>query len=129
VKLVHTIPITAPQMPGPVPWVACRDLGLANATDGRMQARVIKVKTGMTQPTGWHCHVCDAVFTYVLKGRVEGEFADGAKLRAEAGVSVFIPGGVIHQEARTSGDFEILEISVPAYTGTVPSEPSAPPTR
>ena len=60
---------------------------------------------------------------YVLNGWVEGEFADGTKIHAEAGASVFIPGGVVHQEVRTSDDFEILEISVPAAMGTVPCEP------
>jgi hypothetical protein len=42
-----------------------------------MQARVIKVKTGMAQPTGWHYHVCDAVFISVLNGWVEGESPTG----------------------------------------------------
>ncbi len=79
----------------------------------------------MTQPTGWHYHVCEGQFVYTLKGWVELEFEDGTNCRLEAGDSVFIPGGMLHQENRTSDDLEILEVSVPADMGTVAVDPPA----
>ena len=101
------------------------DLGVTKATDGWMRAQVTSALTGMTQPTGWHYHVCEGQFVYTLKGWVELEFEDGTNCRLEAGDSVFIPGGMLHQENRTSDDLEILEVSVPADMGTVAVDPPA----
>jgi uncharacterized cupin superfamily protein len=100
-----------------------RDLGVTKASDGWMRAQVTSAITGMTQPTGWHYHVCEGQFVYTLKGWVELEFEDGTNCRLEAGDSVFIPGGLRHNELRTSDNLEILEVSVPADMGTVPVDP------
>ena len=64
-----------------------RDLGVTKATDGWMRAQVTSAVTGMTQPTGWHYHVCEGQFVYTLKGWVELEFEDGTNCRLEAGDS------------------------------------------
>jgi uncharacterized cupin superfamily protein len=100
-----------------------RDLGVTKASDGWMRAQLMSAVTGMTQPTGWHYHVCEGQFVYTLKGFVELEFEDGTSCRLEAGDSCFIPGGMRHNEIRTSDDIEILEICLPANMGTVPCEP------
>jgi mannose-6-phosphate isomerase-like protein (cupin superfamily) len=102
-----------------------RDLGVEKASDGWMRAQVMSAITGMTQPTGWHYHVCDGQFVYALKGFVELEFEDGTSCRLEAGDSCFIPGGMKHNELRTSDDVEILEVCLPANMGTVPCDPPA----
>jgi len=102
-----------------------RDLGAKDASGGKMRAQLTKAKTGMTQPTGWHYHVCEDQFVYVLNGWVELEFEGGELLRCEAGDSVYIPGGLKHNELRTSDDLEILEVSLPGEIGTVPVEPPA----
>jgi quercetin dioxygenase-like cupin family protein len=102
-----------------------RDLGVTKATEGWMRAQVTSAVTGMTQPTGWHYHVCEGQFVYTLKGWVELEFENGTNCRLEAGDSVFIPGGMLHQENCTSDDLEILEVSVPADMGTVAVDPPA----
>ena len=102
-----------------------RDLGVTKASNGWMRAQVTSAITGMTQPTGWHYHVCEGQFVYTLKGWVELEFEDGTSCRLEAGDSVFIPGGLRHQEISTSNDLEVLEVSVPADMGTVPVDPPA----
>jgi uncharacterized cupin superfamily protein len=99
-----------------------RDLGVQKATDGWMRAQVMSAITGMTQPTGWHYHVCEGQFVYALKGFVELEFEDGTNCRLEAGDSCFIPGGMKHNELRTSDDVEIIEICLPANMGTVPCD-------
>jgi mannose-6-phosphate isomerase-like protein (cupin superfamily) len=102
-----------------------RDLGVRDASNRMMRGQVMKAITGMTEPTGWHYHTCDGQFVYALKGWVELEFETGEMMRLEAGDSVFIPGGLPHNELRTSDDVEILEVSVPGELGTVPCDPPA----
>ncbi len=102
-----------------------RDLGVAEATGGAMRAQVMEALTGMTEPTGWHVHHCQAQFVYVLKGWVDLEFEDGTRTRLEAGDSVMIPGEMRHNEFGTSDDVEILELSVPGPMGTTPCDPPA----
>ena len=89
------------------------------ASDGKMRAQTMKAITGMTEPTGWHYHTCEGQFVYALKGWVDLEFEDGTQLRVKAGESLFIPGGMRHNETATSNDLQLLEISVPADMGTV----------
>jgi uncharacterized cupin superfamily protein len=124
-KLAVTSAKTPVFMKGRREFFKYRDLGVTKATDGWMRAQVTSAITGMTQPTGWHYHVCEGQFVYTLKGWVELEFEDGTNCRLEAGDSVFIPGGMLHQEIRTSDDLEILEVSLPADMGTVPVDPPA----
>jgi uncharacterized protein YjlB len=102
-----------------------RDLCIKDASGGQMRGQVMKAVTGMTQPTGWHYHTCDGQFVYILNGWVELEFETGETLRLERSDSVFIPGGMRHNELRTSNDFEALEISAPGELGTVPCDPPA----
>jgi len=97
-----------------------RDLGVTAASEGWMRAQVMKAVTGMTEPTGWHYHTCESQFVYCLNGWVELEFEGAPTVRMEAGDSMFIPGGCVHNELRTSNDVEILEVSTPGELGTVP---------
>ena len=100
-----------------------RDLAIKEASQGTMRGQVMKSITGMTQPTGWHYHTCDGQFVYLLNGWVELEFETGETLTFEKGDSVFIPGGLKHNELRTSDDFEALEVSIPGELGTVAVDP------
>lgn len=95
-----------------------RDLGVTKASNGRMRAQITSAEAGMTKPTGWHYHLCELQFVYVLDGWLELEFAGNDKVRLEAGDSIFIPGGLPHNETRTSDTFNLLEVSVPAEMGT-----------
>jgi mannose-6-phosphate isomerase-like protein (cupin superfamily) len=123
------VAVTSAKMPefvkGRRDFFKYRDLGVTKATSGWMRAQVTSAITGMTQPTGWHYHVCEGQFVYTLKGWVELEFEDGTHCRLESGDSVFIPGGMRHNELATSDDLEILEVSVPADMGTVPVDKPA----
>jgi len=100
-----------------------RDLGVTEATGRRVRAQVTSARAGMTEPTGWHSHVCDMQFVYVTRGWVDLEFEEEGEVRLGAGDSVMIPGGMRHQEIRTSDDFEFVEVSVPADMGTQPCPP------
>ena len=124
-KLAHASAKKPIMTAGRRDFFAYRDLGLKDASGGQMRGQVMKAITGMTEPTGWHYHTCEGQFVYAMKGWVELEFETGEMIRLEPGDSLFIPGGLRHNEIRTSDDIEILEVSFPGELGTVPCEPPA----
>ena len=95
-----------------------RDVGLAAATGDRFRMLGMRA-TGANEATGWHYHVCDVQFVYVLKGWVELEFEGGRTERLVEGSFASIPGGTLHNEMNLSDDLEVLEICSPADMGTV----------
>jgi len=121
-KLAHATPTTAPLVTGRRSFFKYRDLGVTTASSGKIRAQVTIGADGMTQPTGWHYHVCEGQFVYMLSGWVDLEFAD-RKVRISAGDSIMIPGNTPHNETGTSDTFELLEVSVPAEMGTEPCDP------
>jgi hypothetical protein len=66
--LAHATPQTAPEVAGRREFFRYRDLLVAQATGGRLRAQVMSASRGMSEPTGWHYHVCEAQFVYGLKG-------------------------------------------------------------
>ena len=122
-KVVLSGKRTAKILPGRRPFFNYRDLGVTEGTEGKMRVQITTATSAMPQPTGWHYHTCETQFVYMLKGWADLEFEDGRAVRLEAGDSVMIPGGARHQEVRSSDDFELLEVSVPADMGTVPCDP------
>ena len=122
-KLAYANAVTAPLVAGRRAFFKYRDLGVTAASSGRMRAQVMSASEGMTKPTGWHYHVCDGQFVYALQGWVDLQFEDGQTIRLQAGESLYIPGGLRHNEMATSDILEILEVSVPADMGTVPCDP------
>ena len=123
--LAYTTPETAKIQKGRREFFAYHDLGVTDATNGRMRAQVMKATQGLSKPTGWHYHVCEQQFIYMLKGWVDLVFEDGRQIRLKAGDSMMIPGGLRHNEIGTSEEMDILEVSVPAELGTVPCDPPA----
>ena len=99
-----------------------RDTGLADATDGDYRAQVMRA-TDVMETTGWHYHVCDLQFVYVLKGWVDLEFEGGRRERLSEGGTMAIPSGMVHNEIAVSSDFEALEVVAPAEMDTVPVDP------
>ena len=120
--LAHATPETAPVVKGRREFFRYQDLMVAKATGGRMRAQLMSASRGMSEPAGWHYHVCEAQFVYALKGWVDLEFEDGRRIRLQAGESLLIPGGLRHNETATSEEFELLEVSVPGEMGTVPCD-------
>lgn len=109
-------------VPGRRDFFSYRELGVTKASEGRIRAQVTSGTQGLSEPTGWHVHLCEGQFVYMLKGWVDLEFAGGRKERISAGDSLYIPGNVPHNETATSDELELLEISVPADMGTVPCD-------
>ena len=123
--LKHATADNAPLVPGRRSFFKYRDLGVQEASTGVLRAQVMQSIDGMTEPTGWHYHECEGQFVYMLKGWVDLEFETGEKIRVNEGESLYIPGGMRHNETALSDDSEILELSVPADMGTVPCDPPA----
>jgi mannose-6-phosphate isomerase-like protein (cupin superfamily) len=123
-KLAISTAKDAHYVPGRRHFFQYRDLGVTEATGGKMRAQVTSAKSAMDRETGWHYHTCDMQFVYILRGWVDLEFAGGRKARFGAGDSVMIPGGTPHQETATSEDLELVEVSVPAEMGTEVCEPA-----
>ncbi|WCT74528.1 cupin domain-containing protein [Sphingomonas naphthae] len=110
-----------PRMPGRRAWVEYFDYGVTDATHGRMRAQRAMAK-GQTEGTGWHYHICEMQFIYLLGGGVTMQFEDGSVLRLERGDSALIPGGYKHNELDISEDFDVLEVTVPAVIETRPCD-------
>ena len=124
--LAHATAESAPYVPGRRDFLKYRDLLVSGATDGLMRAQIMTATAGMTKPTGWHYHVCEAQFIYCLRGWVDLEFEDGRTIHVKAGESMLIPGGLKHNETGMSDDFELLELSVPADMGTIACDKPGP---
>ena len=118
-RLQKSFVSTTPFAPGRRPFFKYRDLGLEAATGGRMRAYQNSPIVGMTEATGWHYHLCEMQFVYVLKGKLIIEFEDGTVATFTAGDAFFVPGGVRHNEIYVSEDKEALEVSVPGKIETV----------
>ena len=123
-KLAISTAMEAHYVPGRRQFFQYRDLGVTQATGGRMRAQVTSAKSAMDRETGWHYHTCDMQFVYILRGWVDLEFAGGRKARFGPGDSVMIPGRLPHQETATSDDLELIEVSVPAEMGTEACDPA-----
>ena len=112
----------SPVVQGRREFFTYRDLGVADASNGEMRAQVMRAAQGLTEPTGWHYHECEGQFVYAIKGWVDLEFETGEKIRLEPGQSLYIPGGLRHNETATSTDIEILEVCIPSDMGPVPCD-------
>ena len=113
----------ATYVPGRREWMKYRELGVSKGSNGRIRAQVTSASKALSEPTGWHTHLCEGQFVYMLTGWIDLEFAGNRVERLEAGDSVYIPGNTPHNEIATSDSFELVEISVPADMGTKPCAP------
>ena len=95
-----------------------RDLGIKQATDGRVVAHVIRAAGGSEFSSQPHLHDTQFQFVYVLKGWIEFEYEGQGVVRLEAGSSVYQPPRIRHRELGHSPDLELLEIVMPGDFGT-----------
>ena len=103
------------------PYSSYRDLGIAPATGGMVQAHVIR----MTKPfmPGEvdipHYHDVDFQMVYVLKGWFQSEFEGEGLHTFQAGSCWIQPPKIKHTVRGYSDDCELLEIVLPADFETV----------
>lgn len=91
-----------------------RDLGIKDATQGRVVAHVIRAAGGTAFSSQPHLHRTEFQLVYVLKGWIEFEYEGQGAVRLEAGSCVHQPPGIRHRELGHSDDLELLEVVLPA---------------
>lgn len=91
-----------------------RDLGIKHATQGRVEAHVIRAAAGTEFSSQPHLHQTIFQLVYVLKGWIEFEYEGHGRVRLEAGSCVHQPPGIRHREVGHSEDVEMLEVVLPA---------------
>ena len=96
------------------PFFEYRDLGIFEATDGRVVAHVIRAVPGAGFSSQPHLHRTQFQLVYVLKGWIEFEYEGQGIVRLVAGDSVHQPPGIRHRELGHSDDVELLEVVMPA---------------
>jgi quercetin dioxygenase-like cupin family protein len=102
-------------------FFAYRDLGIVEATKGKVVAHVIKARKGHGPAPAWHVHELDFQIVYVLKGWVKFEYAGVGRVTLRKGSCVHQPPGIRHREIAHSADLEMLEIVGPAKFRTRPA--------
>ena len=100
-----------------------REMGVSDASGGKFRVQVMSAEKGLSEPTGWHYHACEGQFVFMLNGWIDLVFENGDEVRIGEGDSVYIPGGLRHNETATSDTFELIEVSVPADLRTEPCDP------
>ena len=96
-----------------------RDLGIRQATEGRVVAHVIRAAAGEAFSGQPHLHETSFQLVYVLKGWIEFEYEGQGVVRLEAGSCVHQPPGIRHREIGHSPDVEMLEVVMPGSFKTV----------
>lgn len=91
-----------------------RDLGIKEATAGRVDAHVIRAAAGTEFSSQPHLHRTTFQLVYVLKGWIEFEYEGQGRVRLEAGSCVHQPPEIRHREVGHSEDIEMLEVVLPA---------------
>ncbi|MFC3615157.1 cupin domain-containing protein [Lutimaribacter marinistellae] len=101
-----------------------RQLGIAEATQGKFGAHVIRAVPGMESPGAWHSHALDFQMVYVTRGWVVFEYEGQGEHILREGSCVLQPPGIVHREVRHSDDMELIEITSPAEFDTREESPS-----
>ncbi|AHB06879.2 cupin [Pandoraea pnomenusa 3kgm] len=90
-----------------------RDLGIADATGGKVIAHLVRASSAPEAGTGWHIHGADFHIVYMLKGWAKFMYEDKETL-VEAGDCVHQRPGIRHFLFDYSPDMEYLEVVGPA---------------
>ncbi|MFZ0053915.1 MAG: cupin domain-containing protein [Pseudolabrys sp.] len=103
------------------PYSAYRDLGIAGATHGMVQAHVIRMTKPFTaeEVAIPHYHDVEFQMVYVLKGWFSSEFEGQGVHTFYAGSCWIQPPKIKHTVRGYSDDCELLEIVLPADFETV----------
>jgi hypothetical protein len=101
-----------------------RDLGMSKATDGLLQAHVIRLipPCDPAVVSKRHYHDVDVQMIYVLKGWIRSEFEGQGEVTMRQGAAWLQPPRIKHTVLDYSDDCELLEIILPAEFETVELE-------
>jgi quercetin dioxygenase-like cupin family protein len=98
-----------------------RDLGIAEATQGKVIAQLVTANQAPQDGTGWHYHEAEFHIVIMLKGWARFMYEDKETLVA-AGDCVHQRPGIRHFLFDYSKDMEYLEIVSPADFSTIEVE-------
>jgi quercetin dioxygenase-like cupin family protein len=98
-----------------------RDLGIAEATGGKVLAQLVRANLAPEKGTGWHRHEAEFHIVLMLKGWARFMYGDKETLVA-AGDCVHQRPGIVHYLFDYSPDMEYLEVVGPADFSTVDVE-------
>jgi quercetin dioxygenase-like cupin family protein len=90
-----------------------KDLGIEQATAGRVIAQLVKANQAPEKGTGWHRHEADFHIVIMLKGWARFMYGERETLVA-AGDCVHQRPGIVHYLFDYSRDMEYLEVVGPA---------------
>jgi uncharacterized RmlC-like cupin family protein len=98
-----------------------RDLGMSKATNGLLQAHVIRLipPCDPAVVSKRHYHDVHVQMIYVLKGWIRSEFEGQGEVTMRAGAAWLQPPRIKHTVLDYSDDCELLEIILPAEFETV----------
>ena len=100
-----------------------RDLGMVEATQGKVRAHVIRPDGPYEKPGDLHYHNLDFQMVYVLKGWARVDFDGVGEVRFEEGSCMYQEPGIDHRVLEYSDDYTVIEITLPADFETVSLEP------
>ncbi len=100
-----------------------RDLGMAEATGGKLRAHVIRPSGPFEKAGDLHYHVLDFQMVYVLKGWARVYFEGVGEVCFEPGSCMYQEPGIHHRVVEYSDDYTVIEITVPADFETVSIAP------
>ena len=100
-------------------YSAYRDLGIAAATDDRVQAHVIRMIKPFSPEMSRRHHNVEFQLVYCLKGWFSTEFEGHGVQTIKEGSCWIQPPGIRHTVRDWSDDCELLEIILPAKHETI----------
>ena len=104
-----------------------RDLGIAEATRGKVLAQLVVANAAPEKGTGWHYHGAEFHIVLMLKGWAKFMYEDKETL-VSAGDCVHQRPGIVHYLFDYSPDMEYLEVVGPAdFTSVECAGPCAVP--
>ena len=95
-----------------------KDLGIADATNGKVIAQLVRASHAPEKGTGWHRHTAEFHIVVMMKGWARFMYEDKETL-VEAGDVVHQRPGIAHFLFDYSADMEYLEIVGPADFGSI----------
>jgi mannose-6-phosphate isomerase-like protein (cupin superfamily) len=98
-----------------------RDLGVADATGGRLLVQLVKANNPPERGTGWHFHKAQFHVVIMLKGWARFMYDDKETL-VSAGDCVHQRPGIAHYLFDYSPDMEYVEIVAPADFASIDIE-------
>ena len=105
------------------PHFEYRDLGIEDATAGKVLAQVIRARQPCDGEGDEHRHALDFQMVYVLKGWMRTQFEGIGERTLEAGDCMYQEPGIRHRVVAYSDDLEVLEITIPAEFETATTAP------